>query len=74
MDITDIQIKELRLCVQRCNKAMATFDLIHKVIPIYEGRREADDSLMSAVRGILNTRRIAQEQIDKLFREARHEM
>ena len=66
----DYQIKELTLCINRCNKAMKQFDLIGKVLPIYGGRQEADAQLMAAVRGIHNTKKIAQEQIEKLQQNA----
>ncbi len=66
----EMTIKELKLCIDRCNKAMKQFDLSHKVLPLYGGRQEADTQLMAAVRGISNTKKIAQEQLEKIQQDA----
>ena len=59
-----MKIKELTLCIDRCNKAMAMLELIGKVIPM-EKYQSSLDAQMASYRGLRDIKLLAQASLEK---------
>ena len=60
----EIQVKELNLCISRCDKALEIFDKIHKVLPTHNPQNISGELRMAFVH-LRTTKTIAQEELAK---------